>query len=70
MGTIFGALWGGSLFRRLYLLLAVMIGLLVVVEVREFLNLEVIVIFGRRRALLESIRCYSNIIFVLICVRT
>ncbi|XP_046852886.1 multidrug resistance protein 2-like [Xenia sp. Carnegie-2017] len=38
VGTIFGALWGGSLFRRLYLLLAVMIGLLIVVEVMLFFS--------------------------------
>ena len=37
IGTILGTLWGGSLFRHLYTLLGVLIGLIVMVEVRSYI---------------------------------
>ncbi|CAB3994856.1 major facilitator superfamily domain-containing 8-like, partial [Paramuricea clavata] len=38
IGTILGTLWGGSLFRHLYVLIGVMCGLLAMVEIMMILS--------------------------------
>ncbi|XP_028400277.1 major facilitator superfamily domain-containing protein 8-like [Dendronephthya gigantea] len=38
IGTILGALWGGSLFRHLYILLGVLVGLFIIAEIMMVLS--------------------------------
>ena len=38
IGTILGTLWGGSLFRHLYILIGVLIGLVVIAEVMQCIH--------------------------------